>query len=161
GFVPATDPRLAIIVMIDEPQGKHQGGSVAAPVFNLIAEAALGDYAIPPDDKAFRDSLAALSKKYESQSEDGESQDENPTSSSAVGSAPIEIKPAPPESRPNAASNAATGVRDDAIAQSDRSSKRKSEPPRSAGPSENISSLIRNLKAAPTATPSKLLPQNS
>src|SRR5262249_31765757 len=40
-----------------------------APVFNLIAEAALGDYVIPPDDKAFRDSLAALSKEYES--EDG------------------------------------------------------------------------------------------
>jgi membrane peptidoglycan carboxypeptidase len=67
GFVPAADPRLAIIVMVDEPEGNHQGGSVAAPVFNLIAEAALGDYVIPPDDKAFRDSLAALSKEYESE----------------------------------------------------------------------------------------------
>src|SRR5215471_8406710 len=67
GFVPAADPRLTIVVMIDEPEGSHQGGSVAAPVFNLIAEAALGDYVIPPDDKAFRDSLAALSKEYESE----------------------------------------------------------------------------------------------
>jgi len=67
GFVPAADPRLAIVVMVDEPEGNHQGGSVAAPVFNLIAEAALGDYVIPPDDKAFRDSLAALSKEYESE----------------------------------------------------------------------------------------------
>jgi hypothetical protein len=58
--------------MIDEPVGNHQGGSVAAPVFNLIAEAALGDYVIPPDDKAFRDSLAALSKEYESQPKDSE-----------------------------------------------------------------------------------------
>jgi cell division protein FtsI/penicillin-binding protein 2 len=66
GFVPATNPRFAIIVMIDEPIGLHQGGSVAAPVFNLIAEAALGDYAVQPDDKAFRESLVALSKKYES-----------------------------------------------------------------------------------------------
>jgi cell division protein FtsI (penicillin-binding protein 3) len=72
GFVPAADPRLAIVVMVDEPEGNHQGGSVAAPVFNLIAEAALGDYVIPPDDKAFRDSLAALSKEYES--EGGEDQ---------------------------------------------------------------------------------------
>jgi hypothetical protein len=72
GFVPAADPRLAIVVMIDEPIGNHQGGSVAAPVFNLIAEAALGDYVIPPDDKSFRDSLTALSKEYESQSKDGE-----------------------------------------------------------------------------------------
>jgi len=70
GFIPAADPRLAIIVMIDEPEGSHMGGSVAAPVFNLIAEAALGDYVIPPDDEAFRGSLAALSKEYES--EDGE-----------------------------------------------------------------------------------------
>src|SRR5262245_44347241 len=70
GFVPAADPRLAIVVMVDEPEGNHQGGSVAAPIFNLIAEAALGDYVIPPDDKAFRDSLAELSKEYES--EDGE-----------------------------------------------------------------------------------------
>ena len=73
GFVPAADPRLAIVVMVDEPEGNHQGGSVAAPVFNLIAEAALGDYVIPPDDKAFRDSLAALSKEYES--EGGEDSD--------------------------------------------------------------------------------------
>jgi cell division protein FtsI (penicillin-binding protein 3) len=67
GFVPAADPRLAIVVMIDEPEGSHQGGSVAAPVFNLIAEAALGDYVIPPDDKSFRDSLTALSKEYEAE----------------------------------------------------------------------------------------------
>jgi len=73
GFVPAADPRLAIVVMVDEPEGNHQGGSVAAPIFNLIAEAALGDYVIPPDDKAFRDSLAALSKEYES--EGGEDSD--------------------------------------------------------------------------------------
>jgi cell division protein FtsI/penicillin-binding protein 2 len=67
GFVPAADPRLAIVVMIDEPEGSHQGGSVAAPAFNLIAEAALGDYVIPPDDKSFRESLSALSKEYESE----------------------------------------------------------------------------------------------
>jgi membrane peptidoglycan carboxypeptidase len=75
GFVPASDPRLAIVVMVDEPEGNHLGGSVAAPIFNLIAEAALGDYVIPPDDKAFRDSLATLSKEYESQSKDGEDSD--------------------------------------------------------------------------------------
>jgi hypothetical protein len=71
GFVPAADPRLAIVVMVDEPEGNHQGGSVAAPIFNLIAEAALGDYVIPPDDKAFRASLAALSKEYESEGGEG------------------------------------------------------------------------------------------
>lgn len=159
GFVPAADPRLAIVVMIDEPQGKHQGGSVAAPVFNLIAEAALGDYAIPPDDKAFRDSLVALSKKYESESEDGESQAGNPLPPPAPQA--IEIKPAAPESKPATAPSPVTGARDGAIAQSDRRSNerlgKRSESPKGPGLSENISPLIRNLKA----TPSKSPPQNS
>lgn len=126
GFVPAADPRLAIVVMVDEPQGKHQGGSVAAPVFNLIAEAALGDYAIPPDDKAFRDALTALSKKYESEIEDGEAQGGNSLLKPA-----IEIKPAAPESTPNATPNAAKGGR------------------------ESISSLIRNSKGMPSTPPPK------
>ncbi|MCI0338049.1 MAG: transpeptidase family protein [Acidobacteria bacterium] len=65
GFVPASNPRFTIIVMIDEPSGAHYGGIVAAPVFSLIAEAALGDYLVPPDDKNFRESLVKLSKKYE------------------------------------------------------------------------------------------------
>lgn len=63
GFVPASDPRFAIIVMIDEPKTSHYGGIVAAPVFNLIAEAALGDFAVPPDDHSFREALVQLSKK--------------------------------------------------------------------------------------------------
>src|SRR5262249_36672426 len=128
GFVPATDPRLVIIVMIDEPQGKHQGGSVAAPVFNLVAEAALGDLVIPPDDKAFRDALVALSKKYESQSEDDEAQDGNPPLNLA-----IEIKAATPESKPESAPNATPKV--------------------VTGGRENISALIRNPKAMPASTP--------
>jgi cell division protein FtsI/penicillin-binding protein 2 len=60
GFVPATSPRFAIIVLIDEPKGAHQGGQIAAPAFNLIAEAALTDYVVPPDDEHFRAELAKL-----------------------------------------------------------------------------------------------------
>jgi len=41
GTVPANDPRLAILVMVDEPQGVHLGGAVAAPIFKEIAEQAL------------------------------------------------------------------------------------------------------------------------
>jgi cell division protein FtsI (penicillin-binding protein 3) len=36
GFVPADHPRLAMIVVIDEPQGEAWGGTVAAPVFNRV-----------------------------------------------------------------------------------------------------------------------------
>ena len=38
GVVPIEAPRLAIIVVVDEPQGGHLGGAVAAPIFKEIAE---------------------------------------------------------------------------------------------------------------------------
>ena len=41
GFVPAEDPRLTMLVMIDEPQGPAWGGVVAAPVFRRVAEQVL------------------------------------------------------------------------------------------------------------------------
>ncbi len=41
GFVPSDRPRLAIIVVVDEPKGSIYGGKVAAPVFRKIAEHAL------------------------------------------------------------------------------------------------------------------------
>ena len=41
GYAPADNPRLAILVMIDNPKGRHWGGIVAAPVFVKIAEKSL------------------------------------------------------------------------------------------------------------------------
>ena len=41
GYAPADDPRLVILVMIDNPKGRHWGGVVAAPVFVKIAEKSL------------------------------------------------------------------------------------------------------------------------
>ena len=67
GFLPATNPRFAIIVTLDEPVGLHQGGQVAAPVFNRIAEAVLGDYAVPPDSEAYQQVLAKLEEKFRTQ----------------------------------------------------------------------------------------------
>ncbi|MBL8169401.1 MAG: transpeptidase family protein [Acidobacteria bacterium] len=68
GFVPATDPKFVIVVMLDEPQGAHQGGSVAAPLFSMIAQIALGDFVVQPDTPEFRSTLVALSKRYETES---------------------------------------------------------------------------------------------
>ena len=48
GFVPANDPQLAILVMIDEPQGPAWGGVVAAPVFRKVAEQALRHLGVAP-----------------------------------------------------------------------------------------------------------------
>jgi cell division protein FtsI (penicillin-binding protein 3) len=49
GMAPATHPRLAAVVVIDEPTGKHQGGEVSAPVFSAVVGGALRLMAVPPD----------------------------------------------------------------------------------------------------------------
>ena len=49
GFVPATDPRLVILVTVDEPRGAIWGGEVAAPAFQSIARFALQYLEVPPD----------------------------------------------------------------------------------------------------------------
>ncbi|HBO83692.1 MAG: hypothetical protein A2073_02110 [Deltaproteobacteria bacterium GWC2_42_11] len=41
GFVPADNPRITILVLIDEPRGEFYGGQVAAPVFREIARQSL------------------------------------------------------------------------------------------------------------------------
>jgi cell division protein FtsI (penicillin-binding protein 3) len=48
GYVPADTPRLAILVIIDEPKGTPYGGVVAAPVFRAIAQQTLQYLNIPP-----------------------------------------------------------------------------------------------------------------
>ncbi len=51
GVVPSSNPRLAAIVVVDEPSaGKFYGGDVAAPVFSEVMSGALRLLAIPPDD---------------------------------------------------------------------------------------------------------------
>jgi len=51
GVVPASNPRLACVVVIDEPsKGRFYGGEVAAPVYSAVMSGALRLLAIPPDD---------------------------------------------------------------------------------------------------------------
>jgi cell division protein FtsI (penicillin-binding protein 3) len=50
GLVPASHPKLATVVVIDEPTGMHQGGEVAAPVFASVMSGALRLMDVPPDD---------------------------------------------------------------------------------------------------------------
>jgi cell division protein FtsI (penicillin-binding protein 3) len=50
GVVPASNPRLAAVIVIDEPgTGEYYGGHVAAPVFARVMAGALRILAIPPD----------------------------------------------------------------------------------------------------------------
>jgi cell division protein FtsI (penicillin-binding protein 3) len=53
GVVPASRPRLAVVVMIDEPGGAlYYGGDVAAPVFSAVMSGALRLMSVAPDDLA-------------------------------------------------------------------------------------------------------------
>ena len=50
GVAPATDPRLAAVVVIDTPSaGLHRGGDVAAPVFSAVMGPALRLLGVAPD----------------------------------------------------------------------------------------------------------------
>ena len=49
GFVPASKPRLTILVVVDEPKTSVYGGVVAAPIFREIAEGSLRYLTVPPD----------------------------------------------------------------------------------------------------------------
>ena len=51
GLAPISDPRLSVVVVIDEPGGgEYYGGAVAAPVFSDIVEGSLRVLGIAPDD---------------------------------------------------------------------------------------------------------------
>lgn len=49
GFAPASDPKLLISVVVDEPQGSIYGGQVAAPAFQKIAAWALPYFGVRPN----------------------------------------------------------------------------------------------------------------
>ena len=50
GMVPADDPKLVMVVMIDEPRnGEYFGGEVSAPVFSKVMAGAMRLLDVPPD----------------------------------------------------------------------------------------------------------------
>jgi cell division protein FtsI (penicillin-binding protein 3) len=57
-MAPVSDPRLVMVVMVNEPDnGEYYGGQVAAPVFSKVMSGALRLMAVPPDDLPLPDSL--------------------------------------------------------------------------------------------------------
>jgi len=56
GLAPASDPRLATVVVIEEPSGElYYGSDVAAPVFSDVMAESLRLLAVPPDAMPARD----------------------------------------------------------------------------------------------------------
>ena len=59
GFVPAKNPVVTIVVMVDEPHANGEyGGTVAAPVFQRIAQRALQYLGVPPTENRPQPQLA-------------------------------------------------------------------------------------------------------
>lgn len=64
GLAPASNPRLVVAVMVDEPTARYYyGGLVAAPVFSRIMAGALRLMAIPPDAPMDAASMPGLSDR--------------------------------------------------------------------------------------------------
>ncbi|NLJ33985.1 MAG: PASTA domain-containing protein [Firmicutes bacterium] len=51
GYGPVEDPKLAILVVVDEPQGAYFGSLVAAPAFKTVMAESLQYLGIPPTEK--------------------------------------------------------------------------------------------------------------
>ena len=50
GIAPITDPRYALVVLINDPKaGQYYGGAISAPVFSSIMSYALRSNNVPPD----------------------------------------------------------------------------------------------------------------
>lgn len=50
GYVPAHDPELVVLVVVDSPRGRYYGSQVAAPIFRRITADALVYLQVPPKD---------------------------------------------------------------------------------------------------------------
>src|SRR5207245_1856051 len=49
GFAPINDPAVTVAVILDSPAGLHQGGQVAAPVFQRVAQQVMEYLHVPHD----------------------------------------------------------------------------------------------------------------
>ena len=49
GFAPLPNPRITILVQLDEPRNGYYGGEVSAPIFQRIAQETLMRLRVPPD----------------------------------------------------------------------------------------------------------------
>ena len=65
GFLPAEDPRLVALIVMDEPHGVHWGGEIAAPIFGRIMKRLIYMPAGPVEDYA----VAGLERLTESEIE--------------------------------------------------------------------------------------------
>ena len=49
GVAPVSDPRIAMVVVVENPQGSYYGGTVSAPVFARVMQESLRLLNVPLD----------------------------------------------------------------------------------------------------------------
>jgi cell division protein FtsI/penicillin-binding protein 2 len=59
GFVPADNPKVALIIVVYAPRGEHYGGLVAAPLFSRIADQTLAYLNVPRED-SFKENVLVV-----------------------------------------------------------------------------------------------------
>jgi cell division protein FtsI (penicillin-binding protein 3) len=65
GFAPPEDPKIVLLVIIDEPQGSNTGGMVAAPVFKAVMEKILSYVNVHPKGTLMVKNAADFTSKRE------------------------------------------------------------------------------------------------
>jgi cell division protein FtsI (penicillin-binding protein 3) len=69
GMAPASNPRIVVAVMVDEPSNRvYYGGDVAAPVFSQVVQQTLRMLGVPPDidvkQQIVTDALPAVQESF-------------------------------------------------------------------------------------------------
>lgn len=73
GIAPIDDPKIVVLVSVDEPRGNHYGGGVSGPVFSKITQKTLAYLGVPPkfqvakQKKTAQDKSEKISQKSESE----------------------------------------------------------------------------------------------
>jgi len=63
GFAPGSNPRIAVLVVVDSPKKGYYGGVVAAPAFRKIVHETLNYFGVPPETDHSRRNLMVMAKK--------------------------------------------------------------------------------------------------
>src|SRR5207237_8738837 len=102
GFLPADEPRLAILVAVDEPEGEVYGGAVAAPAWSAIAAQALRQIGVAPDSAREELALASVAPALEddpASEADGEGETQRPPADGRQPGQSVAPDPAGPPAR--------------------------------------------------------------
>jgi membrane peptidoglycan carboxypeptidase len=107
GFAPINSPAVTIYVQLDSPAGAHEGGQVAAPVFQRVAQQVLAYLDVPHDVPVAAEKLRANRAPAVNEKDDtlSDMSDFAPMQAPTATADPV---PPPPTARPEPSASAPT-----------------------------------------------------